>query len=606
MGLIQNAEMMLRLARWGLVMARHDTSTPSPVPENPKFLSPRAAVARIPDGAVVAASGLGTHQRASILYWAIREAFEQSGRPRGLSLMNIGGHGGRGVVPGTLDELARPGLCRRFITSHFETFRAMQQLAADGHCELQCLPLGIMALLFDALGRGEDSIASDTGVGSFIDPRVGRGSPVTDGADEQLVSVAGERLRYRIPPIDVAIFNLPAADRTGNLYARNAAIVGDSYELARAARANGGTVIANVGLLVDEGYDRIFLPAEMVDAIVYHPETEQTAGFTHRAPWPALTRQSTTPIGDALAQARFVRQLVELTGAMARRTAVDAVVARLAAETLAAHVQTGATVALGAGMPEDVGGVWFEQGRLAEVRFLVESGAVGGLPAPGAYFGAAFSPSAIMSTAELFKRCYRRLDAACLGALEVDAAGNVNVSKRGDGVRNYAGPGGFIDFTAAARTLIFVCGWMRDGAIEVDGGRIRVRTHGAPKFVEHVREVTFNAPRALQAGKRIYYATPVGLFRLTRRGLTLERVLPGIDVRRDVLEVTPVKIALPVSGEVPVAPSSIVTGDGFTLPRAPHIRRVPAPAAGGQRKPRVWSGPAPRRGRARAPAPQRP
>jgi acyl CoA:acetate/3-ketoacid CoA transferase len=136
-------------------MARHDTRCPSPVPENPKFMSPRAAIGLIGDGAVVAASGLGAHHRASILYWAIREAFEQTGHPRGLTLVNIGGHGGRGVLPGTLDELAHAGLCRRFITSHFETFRAIQDLAAGGHCELQCIPLGIMALLFDALTRDE-------------------------------------------------------------------------------------------------------------------------------------------------------------------------------------------------------------------------------------------------------------------------------------------------------------------------------------------------------------------------------------------------------------------------------------------------------------------
>jgi propionate CoA-transferase len=549
-------------------MARRDTRFPSPVPDNPKFMSPRAAVGLIRDGAVVAASGIGAHHRASILYWAIREMFAETGHPRGLSIVNIGGHGSRGVLPGTLDELARPGLCRRFITSHFETFRAVQELAARGECELQCIPLGMMAMLFDALSRGEDSVVSDTGVGSFIDPRVGRGSPVSEGGHEQLVSVEGERLRYRMPRIEAAVFNLPAADRRGNLYARHAAIVGDSFEIAHAAKRNGGAVIANVGLLVDEGYDRVFLPAEMVDAIVYHPDTEQTPGFFHREPWSAVTLGGGR-IEDALDHAGFARWLGELTGALPRRSAVEAAVVRLAAATLGANVDRGAEVALGAGMPEDVGRVLFEHGRLADVTLLVESGVVGGLPAPGAYFGAAFSPKAIVSTAQLFKRCYGRLDAACLGALEVDAEGNVNVSMRGPGVRDYAGPGGFIDFTCAAETLIFVCGWMRHGAMEVDGGAVRVRRHGAPKFVERVLEVTFNGPRGLGAGKKIFYATPVGLFRLTTRGLELAGVLPGIDVRRDVLEVTRARIVLPPSGEIPVISRSIVTGEAFELPAVP-------------------------------------
>ena len=184
----------------------------------------------------------------------------------------------------------------------------------------------------------------------------------------------------------------------------------------------------------------------------------------------------------------------------------------------------GGVVAIGAGHPEEVSRVVFEQGRLDDVTFLVESGVVGGLPAPGVYFGAAFSPRAIVSTAQLFKRCERRLDAACLGALEVDAAGNVNVSRRGPGVRRYAGPGGFIDFTSAADALIFVAGWMRGGEIALDGGALRLRQRGRPKFVARVGEVTFNAAQALRDGKRVFYATPVGLFRLTRRG---RRAVPG-------------------------------------------------------------------------------
>jgi propionate CoA-transferase len=566
MNLVGEAAVLLRLARWGLAMARHDTRFPSPVPDNPKFMSPRTAVGLIRDGDVVAASGLGAHHRASILYWAVREVFAETGHPSGLTLVNIGGHGSRGVLPGTLDELARPGLCRRFITSHFETFRAVQELAARGQCDLQCIPLGVLAMLFEAFGRGEDSVVSDTGVGSFIDPRVGRGSPVTEGEHEQLASVEGEQLRYRMPRIDVALFNLPAADRRGNLYARNAAIVGDSYEIAHAARRNGGVVIANVGVVVDEGYDAIFLPAAMVDAVVYYPDTEQTAGFFHREPWPAVTMQGGARIEEALDHARFARWLGELTGALPRRSRVEEAVVRLATATLGAELGASAQVALGAGMPEDVGRVLFEHGRLGDITLLVESGVVGGLPAPGAYFGASFSPRAIVSTAELFRRCYARLDAACLGALEVDAEGNVNVSKRGPGVRDYAGPGGFIDFTTAAETLIFVSGWMRHATMEVQGSAIRLGKRGVPKFVERVLEVTFNGRRGLEAGKRIFYATPVGLFRLTRRGLELAGVFAGIDVRRDVLEATPARIVLPPSGDVPVFPASIVSGEAFTLP----------------------------------------
>lgn len=547
-------------------MLRRDTRRPSPVPESPKFASARDAVDRIPDGAVVAVSGLGVQQRASVLFAALRERFEETGRPRRLTLVNVGGHGGRGLLPGTLDELARPGLVARLVTSHFETLPGFLALAAAGRCELQCLPLGVIAQLYDAQRRGLGSLLSEVGLGTFIDPRAGRGSPVQGGRRAQLVRVEAGALRYELPRVDVALFNLPAADRKGNLYAAHCATIGDSYEIAHAAKRNGGLVIANVGRLAEPGRERAFLPARKIDAIVFEPDAEQTPGYFHRDPWSAVTTRSRVPIRAALEQARVASFVAGLGGGVARRSAADEVLFRLAAWTLAGQVRKGARIAIGAGLPEEIARVVFASGRLGDVTFLVESGAVGGLPGSGAYFGAAFSPREIVSTARLFALCRRRLDAACLGALQVDGEGNVNVSRRGRGVRRYAGPGGFMDFTAAARTLVFVSGWMRSGALAVAGDALRVRTRGLPKFVERVGEVTLHGQRALEAGKRIFYVTPVGVFRLTGRGIELASVVPGIDVRRDILGVTPIKLVLPPSGDVPEVPRSVVSGAGFRLP----------------------------------------
>lgn len=547
---------MLRMARTAFAAARDGTSVAVRVPGNPRFVNARDAVARIPDGAVVAVSGLGGQQRASIVHRALRERFEASGAPRALTLVNVGGHGGRGLVPGTLEELARPGLVTRLFTSHFETLPSFLALAAEGRCELQCLPLGVIAALYDALGRGEDSLLSDVGVGTFVDPRTGRGSPVQASDAEQWVAAEGERLRFRLPPIDVAVFNLPAADRSGNLYADGAAMIGDSLELARAARRRGGLVIANVGLLVAEDPARVFLPADAVDAIVCHPDTEQTVGFPHRDPWPIVTARGEGSVEAALAHARLVRRLGAVAGAFPRRTAMDAVLARLAAATLAAELPRGARIAIGTGHSEDAVGALFASGRAGDFTFLVESGMVGGIPASGAYFGAAFGPKRIVSTAELFALCHERLDAACLGALEIDAAGDVNVSRRGEGVRDYVGPGGFLDFATAAHTLVFVSRWMRGGEMRVEGDRVRVVRRGAPKLVPRVAERCFDAARALRAGKRVFYVTSVGVLRATPKGLELVSVLPGIDVRRDVLALAPCEIA--VSDSVAVVDADLL------------------------------------------------
>lgn len=581
MNVVDEAALLVRLARWGITLARHDIGFPSPVPDNPKFLSPRAAVRLIRDNDVVAVSGLGTHQRASILFWALRDSFSQYGHPRRLTLINLGGHGSRGLLPGTLDELARPGLCTRLISGHFETNHDFLALAAAGECELQCLPLGVIALLFEHLRHGHDSIVLRTGVGTFLDPRQGAGSAVT-GRGEPLIVPTRGGLRFHLPPVDVALFNVPAADRHGNLYIRDCVTVGDGLELAHAAKRNGGRVIANVGRIVDEGYDRIFLPARMVDAIAFHPDTEQTAGFFHRDPWKALTLttapstevgpgsrggrspaavRTRTEIAGALEQARFTRWLGELTGGMSQRQPIDEVLYRLAALTLSENTPRGARVVIGAGLPEEVCRVVHENGHLDRFTFMVETGVIGGLPAPGIYFGASFAPRQMLSPAAFFRQVYKGVDAACLGALEVDAAGNVNVSRRGAGIRQFAGPGGFTDFVTTADTLVFICEWMRGGAIEIVGDQVRISRRGRPKFVSEVREVTFAAAPALRAGKRVFYVTPVGVFRLTKRGIELCRVLPGIDIERDIRGMAAMNILLP-RGPVPQAPGGVVTGSG--------------------------------------------
>lgn len=572
LGIADKAYLLSLVARAGWAWLRRDISFPSPLPGNPRFRSPRDAAALIRDGAVVAASGLGGHQRASIIYWAMREAFEKTGHPRDLTIVNLGGHGGRGLAPGTLEELGRPGLCTRLITGHFDTFVAMLDLAAAGRCALHCIPQGTLALALDALGRGEERWLSSTGIGTFVDPRVGPGSPVCATSSEQLITVDGDRLCYRVPPIDVAIFNAPAADRHGNIYVRGCSMIGETRELARAARRNGGTVIANVGLLVDEGYDEVFLPADMVDAIVYYPDTEQAGLVPHREAWSVFTPRSDMSIADGLERVRFINSLAHVTP---KRSSADVAVGRLAAATLLSHVEPKAFVNIGVGLAEEVCRVIYEAGHLGDVTFLVESGPVGGLPAPGAYFGAAFCPQRIITSAEMFALSYERLDATCLGALQVDSAGNVNVSKRGDGPRGYVGPGGFIDLSTAAKTIVFVCTWMDRAQIEVSGGRMRIVKPGRPKFVRQVDEITFNGALALAAGKNVYYATHVGLLRLTERGMELVQVMPGIDIERDIRAGCAMHVVLPESGDVSVLPQAIVTGAGFAelLSSLPAARR---------------------------------
>ena len=561
MNIFTKARILATIAVWRYYWYRHDTRRAYTVPGNPKFMGPRDAAKHIQDGAVIALSGLAGNTWATIVYQAIREMFQETGHPRDLTLLCIGALGARGRAPGSAEEFGIEGLCTRLFTGHTETYKSLLRLADAGKLELQCLPQGTFALLLDAQGRGEDAIINDTGIGTFLDPRTGRGTPVV-GDYPQYVSVVDGRMRYTCPKVDVAIFNVPAADRKGNLYMRGAAMIAESQEIARAARRNGGYVIANVGLLVDEGYDEVFLSADEVDAIVLYHRTEQVGGVPHKNKWKIFSLGSDYPIEKGVEQLRFVNGLLGYTPI---RTPADNVLARLAATIFSEQAGKGCYVDIGVGLPEEASRLFHESGLIEDINIMTESGVFGGLPAPGIHFGAAVNPEEIVSSAEAFRRIYDHLDAVILGALEVDSDGNVNVSKRGEGAINYVGPGGFIDLTACAKLVMFCTAWGDGADVRVEGNRVRVVKRGKPKFIDRVAEVTFSGEAALNAGKRAFYITHVGAFQHTERGMELIRVMPGIDVQRDILDATPMKIVLPENGQVPVVDDAVVTGKDFRL-----------------------------------------
>jgi propionate CoA-transferase len=299
-----------------------------------------------------------------------------------------------------------------------------------------------------------------------------------------------------------------------------------------------------------------------VDAVVYYPKTEQTGSVYHSKPWKMFTLESDTPIDEGMERVRFINKLIGITP---QRTAIEHATARLGASLFVEKFPKGGSADIGVGLPEEVSRLLYESGALKNVNLLTESGVLGGLSAPGIFFGAAVNPTEIISSADVFKRMIEHLDGALLGMLQVDSQGNVNVSKRGEGAINYVGPGGFIDITTAAKMVFFVGSWGDRAKIVLEDGKVKVLHPGKVKFVDKVDEITFSGQEALKLGKTVFYVTHVGAFQLTERGMELIRVMPGIDIQKDILEVSPMKIVLPESGVVPVADSAIVTGKNFKL-----------------------------------------
>lgn len=563
MDILTKANILAHILRWRFTWNRKNLDYRIKGMKNPKFMSAMEAIKLIPDGATVFSSGLGGNTRCSVWFWATERAFRETGHPRNLTHINIGAQGGRGKVPGTVEEIAKhKGCVTRYIAGHLETAKAMLRLADLGQVELHTFPQGIESFLVEAQSRGVFEIETETGVGTFLDPRIGKGTLVIPRTGKSLTEVSGNKLRYRLPKIDIAYFIAPAADIEGNIYIRNCCMFTESYESALAAKANKGKVLVSVAEIIEKNENEIFLSADKVDAIAVHPFNEQAASIPQLKYWKMFTEGANVDKKDAIEKLKFINQVLGITP---KRGQVENALARLGGSIFTRYVKKCSNIVVGVGLPEEVSRLIYEGGLFDDVTFISETGVIGGLPGPGIFFGAGINPKEIISSAQTFHLCYEHLDATILGILEADSCGNINVSKRGKGAIHYVGPGGFPDFCAAAETIIFVGSWMAGAKMTINNGKLVIQKPGKHKFISRVSEITMSGEQALKKNKTVLYVTNVGVFKLTQRGMELIEVMPGIDIRKDIIDSCPMKIHLPESGDVPVVEESIVTGKGFKL-----------------------------------------
>ncbi len=561
MRLDEKLALIAHILKWRLTWKRRDLEFRPDDVDADTFMTARDAAGLIADGSTVISCGMAANSRCSAMFWAIRESFQRCGHPRNLTWIAIGGQGGRGRVPGTVEEIGLDGLLRCFISGHTETCRSILALAAAGRTEIHVLPQGEMTALLEAQARGERWITSDTGVGTFLDPRCGRGSAVT-ASDRHFVDCCGTMLRYTLPDIDIAIFSAPYADRQGNIYFHDAATITENVEAARAARVNGGKALAIVSGLTEFSPERISLAANEVDAVVVNPFNEQTGSVPQSRFWEAFTPGGDGDDNAAIERLRFINRVLKITPA---RGPIEQMLARLGALTFAEQVAPGATVNIGVGFGEEVCRLLYESPLRSDLKFTTETGVYGGMPAPGIFFGAAVNPERMESSAWMFRHYRERLTATVLGFLQVDSAGNVNVSRRADDIGDYVGPGGFPSIVASARTVFFVGTWMAKARWRISAGRLQLKQPGTPKFVEQVDEITFSGEQALLNQKRVFYVTNIGVLELTDAGLALRSIVPGVDIDKDVLGVAKARILLPKHGTVRQVPASVLTGEGFVL-----------------------------------------
>jgi propionate CoA-transferase len=231
---------------------------------------------------------------------------------------------------------------------------------------------------------------------------------------------------------------------------------------------------------------------------------------------------------------------------------------KLIARRAARELKAGDVANVGVGVPDGVPSVLAEEGRLSAVHMTNEHGIFGGVTSIGLTFGASRNHEAVVPMPIMID-LYQGglLDVTFLGFAQIDAKGNVNVSKYGSEV---TGAGGFIDITQNADTVVF-CGSLTAGGLSIDytDGTANVRQEGhTKKFIPRVEQITFSAEQALERGQRVLFVTERAVFELVKEGVQLVEIAPGIDIERDLLPNMDFK---PIIGEVrPMDPSLFYEG----------------------------------------------
>lgn len=500
-----------------------------------KVVSAAAAAARIADGAVVtvsSSSGLGC---PDAVLAAIGARFEAEGHPRGLTTLHPIAAGDMYGIKG-VDHIARDGLLSTIIAGSYPSgpsslpMPEIWRMLVEERVAAYNVPSGILFDMHRDVAARRPGVLTRVGLDTFVDPaREGCAMNATAAARPivRRVEFGGETWLHfpNIAP-DVAIIRATTADERGNLtYEHEGAYLG-GLEQAIAARNLGGLVIAQVKRVTAAGSLRphdVRVPGHLVDLVVVDPDQRQTTETDYD---PAISGEVMRPWSS------FERAEHGVEKVVARRAAME--------------LRAGMSANLGFGICSMVPRILLEEGHAQAVTWAIEQGAVGGMPLTGFAFGCASNAGAFVPSPQQFTYFQGGgFDVTFLSFLEVDAEGDVNVSKLGKKPYLTAGCGGFVDITANARRIVFAGLFEAGAELEMDGAGLRVARPGRfPKMVERVEHVTFSGRRARETGQDVLYVTERCVIRLTGEGLVATEVMPGIDPQRDVVDASQGRVRL--------------------------------------------------------------
>lgn len=491
------------------------------------ILSAAEAAKLIPNDAVVTISSSSALGCPDLVLKGIGDRFDAESQPTNVTFVSPIAAGDMYGVKG-IDRVSKKGLIKGIIAGSYPSGPSsfepplIRQLIANENIEAWNLPSGVLFQMHRAGATRQPGVLSKVGLDTFIDPRISGGA-LNKRTPRDFLSVENfqgeEWLFYPSIKPDVAIIRATTADEHGNLtYEQEGSPLG-ALDQAYAAHNRGGKVIAQVKRVVKAGEldpKIVRVPGILVDAIVIDPNQMQTTMTFYE---PALS-------GEKIEQTGEVEPL-EYT--------LESIIARRASREL----KVGWTVNLGFGISAAIPRALLEHEDSEAVSWVIEQGAVGGVPLTGFAFGCALNPDAIMQSSDQFTLLQGGgFQAAMLSFLEVDKFGNVNVSDLPGRSHVTAGVGGFADITSNAPFIVF-SGYFTAGKkeVEISGDGIKIIKDGTiSKFVDHVSQITFSGQRAVKNGQRVIYITERCVLELTAAGLMVIEIAPGVDLVKDVLQ----------------------------------------------------------------------
>ena len=492
----------------------------------PKVLTAAEAARLIPDGAIVTVSSSSALGCPDAVLGAIGARFDAEGHPRNLTTLHPIAAGDMWGVKG-IDHIAKPGCLAKILAGSYPSGPssaeppAIWKMVSGDAIPAYNVPSGIMFDMHREAAAKRPGVLTKVGMDTYVDSHREGCAMNAKAAAEPIVSrvnFAGEDWLF-FPTIipQVAIIRATTADERGNLsYEHEGGILGP-LDQALSVRNNGGLVIAQVKRLAAAGSLRphdVVVPGVLVDVIVVAPDQLQT---THTPYEPAISGEIFRPLSS------FETPKFDVAKVIARRVAME--------------LRDGDAVNIGFGISANVPRILIEEGRHGAVTWVIEQGAVGGVPLLDFQFGCASNAEAIVPSPYQFTYFQGAgFDASLLSFLQIDRDGCVNVSKLGVRPHVTAGAGGFVDITARARRIVFSGFFTAGAGLSVAGGELAIIKEGkVKKLVEQVEHVSFSGRRAVQQGQHITYVTERCVMELQPEGVTVTEIAPGVNLERDVL-----------------------------------------------------------------------